>query len=121
MWNRDIVIVVAGVLALVLAISLWHARRDPTLSAQATAAALQRELHTPYGFSCRPAENDGTIGGLGDVDYACQADLGSAEGHWVGADGSKITGKSSRSSLAGPTRSRTCERSAPVATRGGMA
>jgi hypothetical protein len=93
--KRDFIIVAAGVLALVLATSVWQARRDPKLSAEETAVALQRELHTPYGFSCSPEENDGTITGLGDVDYACQADLVSEPGYWVGTDGSKITGKQS--------------------------
>jgi hypothetical protein len=93
-WNRNLIIVAAGVLALVLAISLRQARRDPTLSAEATAAALQRELHTPYGFSCRPEENDGTIGGLGDADYACQADLGSAETFWSARMGPRSPGSS---------------------------
>jgi hypothetical protein len=94
-WYRGLIVVAAGVLALVLAISLRHARRDPKLSADATAAALQRELRTPYGFSCTPAQNDGTIVGLGDVDYACQADRVSEQGYWVGTDGSRITGKQS--------------------------
>jgi hypothetical protein len=93
--NRDLIIVAAGVLALVLAISLWHVRRDPKLSADATAAALQQELHTAYGFRCRPKENDGTITGLGDVDYLCEAERVSEPGYWVATDGSKITGRQS--------------------------
>jgi hypothetical protein len=87
--------VTAGVLALVVAISLWLAFRGPKLSAEATAAALQKELHTPYGFSCKPEENDGTIEGLGDVDYVCSADRVNEPGYWVGTDGSKITGMQS--------------------------
>ena len=69
-------------------------RRDPKLSSDATAAALQKELHTPYGFSCTPEEDDVTIE-LGDVDFACEADRVSQEGYWVGTDGSKITGMQS--------------------------
>jgi hypothetical protein len=88
-------LVAAGTLALVLTISLWYSHRDPKLSAEATAAALQAELHTRYRFSCTPERNDGTIEGLGDVDYACQADGATEEGYWVGTDGSKITGMQS--------------------------
>jgi hypothetical protein len=91
---RKIVVVAAVVVAFVFAISLWHTRRDPKLSAEATATALQKELHTPYGFSCTPEEDDVTIE-LGDVDYACEADRVSQEGYWVGTDGSKITGMQS--------------------------
>ena len=93
--NRSLIVVAAGVLALVLTISLWYGHRDPKLSAEAAAAALQAQLHTPYGFSCTPEENDGTIEGLGDVDYACQADRASEQGYWVGTDGSKVTGMQS--------------------------
>jgi hypothetical protein len=92
---RKIVVVAAVVVALVFAISLWHARRDPKLSAEATAAALQQELHTAYGFRCRPEENDGTITELGDVDYACEAERVSEPGYWIATDGSKITGRQS--------------------------
>lgn len=91
---RKIVAAAAVVVAFVFAISLWHTRRDPKLNAEATAAALQKELHTPYGFSCTPEENDGTIG-LGDVDYVCEADRVSEPGYWVGTDGSNITGMQS--------------------------
>jgi hypothetical protein len=93
--NRKIVAVFVGVFTLILAFSLWHALRDPKLSADATAAALQQELHTAYGFRCTPEQNDGTISGLGDVDYACEAERVSEPGYWVATDGSKITGTQS--------------------------
>ena len=57
--------------------------------------ALQQELHTAYGFRCRPETNDGTITGLGDVDYACEAERAREPGYWVATDGSKITGTQS--------------------------
>jgi hypothetical protein len=92
---RKIVVVAAVVVAFVFAISYWHAHRDPKLSAEATAAALQRELHTAYRFRCRPEENDGTIVGLGDVDYDCEPERLDEPGYWVATDGSKITGTQS--------------------------
>jgi hypothetical protein len=41
------------------------------------------------------AKSDGTITGLGDVDYACEAERVSEPGYWVATDGSKITGRQS--------------------------
>jgi hypothetical protein len=66
--------------------------RDPKMSAEATETALQRKLGTSYGFNCTPEENDGSINGLGDVDYVCEADRVSESGYWVGTDESQITG-----------------------------
>jgi hypothetical protein len=83
--------VLAALLVFVLPPMLGH-WRDSKMSAEATERALQRKLGTAYGFHCTPEENDGTIVGLDDVDYVCQADRVTEAGYWVGADKSAIKG-----------------------------
>jgi hypothetical protein len=84
-----VAIVILGPLAFV-----WP-ERDPKMNAAATETALRKQLGTPYGFRCRPEENEGSTVELDDVDYVCEADRVSAEGFWVGTDKSKITGTQS--------------------------
>jgi hypothetical protein len=55
-------------------------------------AGVTTQARTAYGFHCTPEENEGTIVGLDDVDYVCQADRVTEAGYWVGTDKSAITG-----------------------------
>jgi hypothetical protein len=52
-------------------------------------------LRTPVSVVVPAAKSDGTITGLGDVDYLCEAERVSEPGYWVATDGSKITGRQS--------------------------
>jgi hypothetical protein len=93
---RDLKLIasVAGLLFVASAITLSCQRGDSKLSAEATAAALQRQLGTDYRFHCTEEENDGSIE-LRGVDYFCQPNRPSEAAYWVATDGSRITGTQS--------------------------
>ncbi|HEV2712853.1 MAG TPA: hypothetical protein VGU26_07135 [Gaiellaceae bacterium] len=88
--NPPVAAVSVAVLAVFVVVLLGLHFHDPKLSGDATAAALERKLHTPYGFRCAPAENDGSIA-LDDVDFLCEPSRAIESRYGVGTDGEKIT------------------------------
>jgi hypothetical protein len=83
----------AVIVALALTIGGWlWWRQDPRMKPDAAARALQARLQTDYRFSCKPTKNDGSIEGIGDVDYLCQpVGRPALSGYWIGTDAHQIT------------------------------
>jgi hypothetical protein len=77
---------------LVVAGGVWAYEQGRNLSPSTAATALRSQLHTRYGFRCRPAHNDGTIA-LAGVDYLCEP-LGHPKesGYWISTSAHHITG-----------------------------
>jgi hypothetical protein len=62
------------------------------MGAATAGRALTARVHNGGVYVCRHIENDGTIVGLDDVDYVCNAvNRPILSGYWIGTDGDSIT------------------------------
>ena len=90
---RDVCAAVALTIALVAAaFSLYRSIRDPRMGAGAAGRALTTRVHNGGVYRCHHIENDGTIVGMHDVDYVCDAvNEPILPGYVLGTDRNSIT------------------------------
>jgi hypothetical protein len=86
---EDLALVAVVVCSVAAVVAHFH---DPRMGAQAAGRAVTQRVHNGGIYVCQRAENDGTIIGMNDVDYVCNApNRPAVSGYWIGTDADSIT------------------------------